>query len=331
MNEERKEIYQRHTNFLQKLKDYLGKYGAYDKGSAGDFGRGISDEETLTRYIAGGHFHKNFYTNYHALHILFCGEHQVSIPDVFYVYDIACGPYTATISLLNFLKTGGNLTGKSFIFTFCDRPKFIRHNVNEITEDNWLLTQLCDMNKEGIPLLSFPKNLRLFPKQEIAQNPDLLEQLNYFRTNIACEFESINWQYHTWQCGNYDHDKHDCCLFKSNILNDLSDTSFSSDNSINLIFCSYPGINPNYDKFFKCIKGFTEKFSMQQKKIPTYVIYSHYVPTELGLNEVREITKQKMTSISNLIRFMNDNRDQDVPFPNYYYCIFKMEECNATT
>ena len=146
MNDTRKEIV--HLGFLKKLKEYLGK--KYSQGDAPNCGKPLADEQSLDQYLERGHFHKNFYTNYHAFYNLFYGGQNAisTIPERFYVYDIACGPYTATLSLLNFLQNESNLAGKSFVFNFCEK-------------EDWLLRRLYDANKDAEQLY-FPVPLNLF-------------------------------------------------------------------------------------------------------------------------------------------------------------------------
>ena len=112
-----------HERVLVELRALLLR--GYKGGNAKEMGeplcKGITEDTLrLERYFKSGHFHKNYYTNYHALWNLFC-QKGASIPEVFYVYDLACGPYTATLSLMNFLHNDKqDIQRKTFYFTFCD-------------------------------------------------------------------------------------------------------------------------------------------------------------------------------------------------------------------
>lgn len=285
-----------HLRFLKKFKEYLVK--KYSQGYALNCGEPITTEQSLNQYLEGGHFHKNFYTNYHALYDLFYGgQNAISIPEMFYVYDIACGPYTATLSLLNFLQNEGSLAGKSFVFNFCEK-------------EDWLLTRLCDANK-GAEYLAFPVPLSLFTAPRFSVG------------DIVSRFDDLNWCINTRQCAKSDCDQHS--------RRELGQIPQESSNALNLILCSYPGKHPKDPKYIKCIGRTIYSLSLSQRNFPIYIIYSHYKDrsSSFGRKEIRETVTERLKRLN--VEFISDNADIEVPFYGYYHCIFRSEAHNAAT
>lgn len=243
-NHEREEIAQKHYKFLEELKKFVSN-GNYCKGSASEFGKPIVNESMLNRYFQSRHFYKNFYTNYHALCNLFYRQHVV-IPQKFYVYDIACGPYTASITLLNFLHIENNLKGKSFNLEFCDK-------------NDWLLQKLYNHNINSKNILSFPVDLKLLCLPEYP--------------NIIKDFELTSWDIIIKVCSEFNFEYYGC---KKLSIQSNSTLNTFSNNAVNLVFISYPGTFPNMPKFIKCLSELINSFSANQNRLPTYIIYSHY-------------------------------------------------------
>lgn len=231
-----------HLGFLEELKKHIDEN--YDRtGYSSTWGESIADKQSLAQYLQKGHFHKNFYTNYHALYNLFyCGQSAISIPEKFYVYDIACGPYTATVSLLNFLRNEGNLTGKSFALNFCEK-------------ENWLLGELRDANKDTEQLY-FPVPLSLFGDPRFGVG------------DIVNRFDDLIWRINTKQCANSGCNQHSC--------REVGQMPEESSNALNLILCSYPGTHHFDRKFIGCIANTVYRLPHSKKNLPTYIVYSHY-------------------------------------------------------
>ncbi|MGE0086491.1 MAG: hypothetical protein AB7S75_18950 [Desulfococcaceae bacterium] len=134
---------ERHKDYLEKVKETFTTCGNYSVGSATEFGKPINDQKSFDKYLKSGHLNKNLYTNYHALYTLF-SENCLTIPQKFYVYDIACGPYTATIALLLFLSNHDSLSDRVFNFHLCDPSE-------------WLIDKLNSLNPQlSQNVLSFP-------------------------------------------------------------------------------------------------------------------------------------------------------------------------------
>ncbi len=295
----RKKICQKHKNILDQLRNSLES--RYKVGAAESVGKPLyknrnEDEKKFNEYIRSGHFHKNLHINYHALWKLFC--HHEEIPEKFYVYDIACGPYTATISLLNFLHNHRCLKGKSFQFTFCDMGDLV-------------LEKLCQENKnKDNHILSFPVPLDLFPGQH---NLSKGEILNTFKLN--------DYEIHIRQCCN----KNNCKTLyeidnseKHQVANSLNHTG------INIIFCSFVG-NYGEPKFInKCTKEVLCKFTSEQKLFSTYIIYSHYLKKSSWKEKIKNDIENNLSDFSP--KLIDDDRGEAIPFRNsYFYYIYKLD------
>jgi len=259
-------------------------YSKYKVGKASELGKPLfkgkrTDESAFKDYFKTYHFEKNFYTNYHAIHKLFDTYYQlIKIPKNFYVYDIACGPYTATISLLNFLEKNKSLKGRAFSFTLCDQG-----------------------------------NLTLYLLDQAAkENSDLFFPIPYF-VQIRSEFDVNDWNISINQCVS---DKIYGCRHYSDInIKEKENYNTVNEDGINLIFCSYAGTYGE-GKFVHCIEKIFSGFSSQQKAYPTYIIYSHYIGKDKIEKDIKNI---KSFSVSDMIQ-----SNEPVPFPSYYYFIFKV-------
>jgi len=283
----------------QKRHEYLLKdlnaaiYSKYKIGKASELGKPLfkgnkTDESAFKDYFKTYHFEKNFYTNYHAIHKLFDTEYQlINIPKKFCVYDIACGPYTATISLLNFLEKNNSLKGRAFSFTLCDQ--------GDLTLD--LLYQAAK------------------------ENSDLFFPIPYF-VQIRSEFDVNDWNISINQC--HDAKKYGCRHYSDINIKEKENHDNINEDGINLILCSYVG-KRGEKKFFDCIEKTFAGFSPHQKTYPTYIIYSHYIKKNEDEKEIKkavekEIKDIKSFSVSDVIQ-----SNKPVPFPNDYYLICKID------
>jgi hypothetical protein len=246
--------------------------------------RQSESQSIFDKYFMHYHFHKNFYTNYHALKKLFYSFIKSEAPQFLFVYDIACGPYTATLSLLRFFQNENKLKKQNFFMNFCDRGDFTLEK---------LYREINPADKK----LIFPVPL----KQEYKKF-----QPNEWKISInQCCYE------YRYGCKNL------CAIEMQNktVENRLVG-DFNNRNSVNLIFCSYPGISYG-KKFLNCVDHIVNNFSPSQKKIPTYLIYSHYTGKDRVKEDIQE-TKLK-------VRLIADNDNEAVPFSSYYYLIFRIE------
>ncbi|MCP4112613.1 MAG: hypothetical protein GY749_44995 [Desulfobacteraceae bacterium] len=194
----------------------------YKKDSAYTVGKPIYQGQAGARdifdsYFQNYHFHKNFFANYHAVWKLFCSGTKTVIPENFFVYDIACGPYTATLSLLQFFQNEKTLKRQAFFLNLCDMG-------------NFALEKLYQANSHIQQTLTFPVPLE----------------------NECKEFQPGKWEICTRNC--YHENMYGCRLL-NNIQDTRADIVFDDKNSMNLIFCSYAGISYNI-KFIDCITGF---------------------------------------------------------------------------
>jgi len=252
----------RHRYRLAQLNSFVQR--GYIKGEAKLLGKPLyadqEDQWAFDSYFRTRHFEKNFYTNYHALWKLFCSVKKIKTPQRFYVYDIACGPYTASVSLLNFLQGNGGLKRKSVSFNFCDKG-------------NLAFEKFCEAGKNKA-LLSFPVS------------SDFLE--------IDTTFKLREWNVCMNQCphGQWE----DCKPYKEiSPLKGSGDISPDGD-AVNLIFLSYPGTYYNR-KFIRCAEKVISGFSTEQKAFPTYIIYSHYDGKDEVENDMRNAEAFRVKSV----------------------------------
>ena len=243
----------RHRFFMAQLKSVIWRN--YSAGDAKELGKPLyensrADRRLFNLYFRNYHFEKNFYTNYHALWKLFCTEKKIAIHRKFYVYDIACGPYTATVALLNFLEKHGGLKGKSFSFNFCDKGNLVLERLYQANKDTagidfpipcfWQISSRFDLDERDICIRQCLYGLR-------------------------------------WGCRSYQHK-----IGESKTLSDSRETG------VNLIFLSYPG-TAYEEKFITCARQIISAFQPEQKGLPTYIIYSHYTGDENMKADFKEL------------------------------------------
>lgn len=247
----KKGLCRKHKRILDQLRSSLSR--RYNEGASKNLGdplykKNPEDEIKFKEYFQSGHFHKNFHTNYHALWNIFCRK-GAAIPDVFYVYDLACGPYTATMGLLNFLNNGKeDFAKKYFVLTFCDMGDIY-------------LEKLYQVNNNGHQQLSFPVELDLFP-------------VTLAKGQITDTFLPQGYKIILNQCRQ--DNEHQCDLSVYPHIDKFDIPQGTNVHGINLIFCSYPG-KYGERKFAHCIQRTINNFSPQQRHFPTYIIYSHFL------------------------------------------------------
>jgi len=272
----------RHRFFMAQLKSVIWRN--YRKAEAKDLGKPLYENSRMDRrlfnlYFRNYHFEKNFYTSYHALWRLFCKERKIAIPLNFYVYDIACGPYTATVALLNFLEQHGGLKEKSFSFNFCDKGSLV-------------LERLYQANKDTAGI-DFPTHCFW----QINSRFDLDERDICIR---KCLYTL------EWGCRLYQHK-----IVEKKTMSDFREAG------INLIFLSYPGIKYE-EKFIRCAAEICNALQPEQKRFPTYVIYSHYMKNEDMKADLQKQINFKVTLVTK-------NKEKLLPFADYYYYIYELE------
>lgn len=253
----------RHRFFMAQLKSVLCRH--YRKADAKDLGKPLDENSRVDRrlfnlYFRNYHFEKNFYTSYHALWKLFCAGKETAIPRKFYVYDIACGPYTATVALLNFLEQHGGLEGKSFSFNFCDKGSLV-------------LERLYQANKDtaGIDFL-IPCFWQIKSRFDLEERDICIRQ---------CLYDS------RWGCR----------VYQTEIGDKKAMSDCGEDDAVNLIFLSYPGVKYE-EKFATCAAQTVSDFKPEQKRFPTYIIYAHYTGDEEMKDDFQELINFKVTSVT---------------------------------
>lgn len=280
-----------HWQFLKSIKIWLEKYYDSSQSTAIKNSKPIQSNKSLDSYVSTGHFLKNFHTNYHALTKLFQDR---SVPYHFNVYDLACGPFTATISLLNYLVHTDSLNNRTFRFHFCDI-------------DNWTMNH-CLISNNGI--IEFKIPCRYFPSKEIVGRDIIttFDIMHSIETKIC-----TNGRFQTRVCMKRHH---------SSLRQEAQ--IIRHQNAVNLILCSYFGEGPNNHQYVKYISRIISNFNYSQKQCPTYIIYSHYDNRSRTHNST-SVKAKFARSLAFDIKTVDDSGDEEVPFSNCFYTILEVK------
>lgn len=287
-----------HSRFLKRLRKFVERcYHPIDDAGDPMYDGNPEDELRLERYFKTGHFHKNLYTNYHALSKIFRDAHA-TIPDVFHVYDLACGPYTATISLLTYLNNDGqDLEHKSFLFTFCDKGDLC-------------LEKLCRENAHAHRQISFAMTFEPF-------------LLSMGDISIPHAFATGGYRIVLYQCSQQN--ERLCNTSKYPILGTPALPEDPDAPGVNLVFCLYPGIYGE-PKFFRCIRRTLTTFSRKQQQYPTFIIYAHFlIPERRRIHDTswKERVGEGLSSSLRKypIKSLFENANERLPFRDFYHII----------